>query len=162
METGFKLKSSNMDERMARKMGELKAFCMLGQELFQKGETALETAFGKEKVGEVISLLAKHQQEIETYMHATEFFDAMNEKAEKTRNKVGGMAETYIGDAWDDPTELCEWLGFFEGAAIVHFSLVYGKAEKAHVSEVMELAKSGMELHQNLLSDVTKTIQTLH
>jgi hypothetical protein len=151
-----------MNERMARKMGELKAFCMLGQELFQKGGAALENAFGKEKVIEIIAALSKQEEEIDTFIQTTEFADAMNEKAEKTRTKVGGMAETYIGEAWNDATELCEWLGFFEGAAIVHFSLVYGKAEKVSLSEVMSLTKAGMEFHQNLLENITETIQTLH
>lgn len=147
---------------MARKMGELKAFCVLGQELFAKGVPALETAFGNEKVTEIIESLKGHQKDIELFIETTAFADAMEEKAKKTIEKVGGMAQTYIGEAWDDPTELCEWLGFFEGAAIVHFSLVYGKAKKVLLSEVIELTQIGLELHKNLLQDVTKTIQTLH
>lgn len=146
---------------MARKMGELKAFCVLGQELFQKGGIALVSAFGKEKVEEVITTLSQQQKEIETIVSSFELSSVMEEKAKKTIEKVGGMAETYIGDAWDDATELCEWLGFFEGAAVVHFSLVYGKAEKTQITEGMELSKSGMEFHQHLLDDVTKIIQNL-
>jgi hypothetical protein len=151
-----------MDERMAKKIGELKAFCVLGQELFDKGGFALETAFGKEKVAEIIDSLKENQKDIELFILTTEFANAMEEKAAKTIEKVGGMAQTYIGEAWDDPTELCEWLGFFEGAAIVHFSLVYGKAKKVLLSEVIELTQTGLELHQNILRDVTSTIQTLH
>lgn len=146
---------------MARKVGEVKAFCVLGAELFEKGESALTPAFGESVVSETIEKLKLHTTKIDEAMDKTEFGSVMNEKAEKTKAKVGGMADTYIGEAWDDATELCEWLGFFEGAAIVHFSLVSGFAKKNNLLEIESLAHEGMILHQELLALVAKTIPTL-
>jgi hypothetical protein len=150
-----------MDEKMARKVGEIKAFCVLGAELFEKGKDALNSTFGEATISKTIEKLKAHATKIDEAMANTEFVSVMNEKAEKTKAKVGGMAETYIGDEWDNPTELCEWLGFFEGAAIVHFSLVLGKAEKAGRTELAEVAQGGMSLHQDLLQKVTDTIKRL-
>jgi hypothetical protein len=150
-----------MDEKMARKVGEIKAFCVLGAELWVKGKEALSPVFGETIVLETVEKLNAHATKIDEVMANTEWESAMNEKVEKTKAKVGGMAETYIGDAWDDATELCEWLGFFEGAAVVHFSLVLGKAERSGNTELLELSKEGMELHQNLLQKVTDVIRGL-
>ena len=146
---------------MAKKIGEIKAFCILGHNLFKKSENTLKKVFGKQKVEMITQDLLSCQQEIDIMLQNTDLYEVMNKKAVKTEAKVSKMADNYIGDKWDDPTELCEWLGFFEGAAIVHFSLVFGKAKKAKLRDLEDLTRRGIRLHKTLLDDVTKAIQNL-
>lgn len=150
-----------MDERMARKVGEVKAFTVLGIELFEKGKDALAVAFGAGTIDSTVEKLSNQLLQIDEAMKQTEFADLTDEKCKKTKVKVGGMADTYIGDAWDDATELCEWLGFFEGAALVHWSLVQGKAEVAKLEHIVALCQEGKNLHQELLQTVVDTIRNL-
>jgi hypothetical protein len=150
-----------MDERMARKIGEVKAFTLLGIELFEKGKGALEDVIGQNVLEDTITKLTSQLQQIDEVIEKSEFAEAVNEKAAKTKAKVGAMADAYIGDAWDDPTELCEWLGFFEGAAIVHFSLVFGLSGKANLPVIQKLTDEGVLFHQSLLHKVTQAIKSL-
>jgi len=47
-------------------------------------------------------------------------------KATATEEKLKKMRDLYVADQWDNATELMEWSGFFEGAAIVHWALMRG------------------------------------
>jgi hypothetical protein len=71
------------------------------------------------------------------------------------------MMELYVGDQWDNPAELLEWLGFFEGAALIHWKLVEGAASSLDETQLKELAQTGTDFHQNLLTTVAKTIREL-
>jgi hypothetical protein len=72
-------------------------------------------------------------------------------KAEKTGEKLMKMRDLYVGDEWDNATELMEWSGFFEGAAVVHWALVKGAAEALNDEGFIMLAQEGVNYHYELL-----------
>jgi hypothetical protein len=150
-----------MDERLAKKVGEIKAFNLLGIELLQKAETPLEIIFSAEELVAISDQLEIHLQKLNQEIENTNFLNVIEEKTTKTKEKVGSMQNTYIGDKWDDPIELCEWLGFFEGAAIVHFSLVKALAEQKNLGTIAHIAEDGATFHRNLLERVTVSIKKL-
>ena len=61
------------------------------------------------------------------------------------------MRDMYVGDQWDNTTELLEWSGFFEGAAVVHWALVRGAAEGMNDETLMTLAEEGKNYRYELL-----------
>ncbi len=139
-----------MNEFSAKKLGEVLAFATVSLDTLKQGEVALQEAFGIDLTNE---LTQKNQGHIETINQIAEKYDAtgiVNKKLEGTGTKLKRMRDTYIGDAWDNPTELLEWSGFFEGAAIVHWVLVAGLAETLNDQKIKNLANDALKLHRQL------------
>lgn len=145
-----------MNEFVGKKLGEVLAFSRLGVELFERGETALKTVF--EDYDRVVENFRKQAGEVEQAAAGGEVAGITADKAEATLGKLRGMMVTYIGDQWDNPAELLEWMGFFEGAAIVHWRLVEGAASELENDALHELAQFGVNLHDGLLTRAQEAI----
>jgi hypothetical protein len=143
-----------VNEFLARKIGEVVAFCREGAFLFEQGEQALSSVLPE--VATLRKELATHEKEL--LARTGELQSISEKKAHATQEKLSSMRDLYLADeqAWRDPAELLEWLGFFEGAALVHWSLIQGGAS----SDVAlpSLAERGIEFHRKLLEDVTSAI----
>jgi hypothetical protein len=72
-------------------------------------------------------------------------------KADKTAAKLMQMRDLYVGDQWDNATELMEWSGFAEGASIVHWALVRGCAEGLNDENLLTLAEEAVNWHYELI-----------
>jgi len=147
-----------MDDKVFRKMGEVLAFAKFGEDTMKKGQNAMTKAFGEEFVTDFNK---KNNAQIETLYeianaHGKE--NVMCEKSEKTFIKFEKMRDVYLHDEWNDAIEIMEWLGFFEGAAIVHWSLIIGLSTKLDMAELLDIAKQGKAFHQDLLHAVTSKI----
>lgn len=139
-----------MNEFSARKLGEVLAFCNAGIEIFKKGEGALKGLLNEE-YQQTINTLQEQAIEIESIANQAGVWEVTSKKAEGTKNKLLSMSEMYIGDEWDNPTELMEWFGFFEGAAIMHWELVEGSGQGLKDEHLESLANKNIEFHRNLL-----------
>jgi hypothetical protein len=71
------------------------------------------------------------------------------------------MRDLYVGDQWQNPTELLEWSGFFEGAAIVHASLLSGLAAEEGHEELKSFAKEFLSFHKQIFEDVDDHLFTI-
>lgn len=147
-----------MTEFSARKLGEVLAFSRVGAETMEKGRSALETVFGADTVGSLIETHKAQAAGIEKAAADAGMAEVTMAKAEGTGGKLRNMRDMYVGDEWDNPAELMEWLGFFEGAAVVHFSLVKGSGEALGNDEVKALADAGTDFHNRILHDVVRNI----
>lgn len=145
-----------MNEFVGKKLGEVMAFSQLGIELFERGEEALKTVI--EDYDRVVSDFGKQSEEIQQLAETHGVDEITMAKAEATGSKLRGMMETYIGDEWDNTAELLEWMGFFEGAALVHWKLVEGASTTLESDEMQELAQFGANLHQDLLGRAQEAI----
>ncbi len=138
-----------MTEFVQKKLGEVLAFCLVGQETVVKAGKPLSDLIGDEKVhrySERLAKIAAALGEMATELSRT--------KSEKTATKLRGLREAYIGEEWNNPTEVLEWLGFFEGAAIVHWFLILGSAEEHNDLKLATLAHSAVDLHRKSLANV--------
>lgn len=144
-----------MNEFAAKKLGEVLAFCNAGIEILKKGSVAV-TDF--EQVKNSSSHLSEQAGKIEKLAEKHGVGEITVAKSEKTAEKLLKMAELYIGDEWDNPAELLEWFGFFEGAAIIHWKLVEGVAKQIADQDMINLADSGVSLHTDLLAEVASEI----
>lgn len=149
------------NEFVAKKLGEVLAFAKIGEEVFERGRRALEEVFTEKGINEMLHSVSEHRVAIENLAQDMGTTDITIPKSEKTADKLREMLRLYVGEKWDNPTELLEWHGFFEGAAIIHWKLVQGAAEALDHVRLKELAKTGLEFHENFLSEVSKQIKNV-
>lgn len=149
-----------MNEFTARKIGEVLAFAQVGGESLAKGKAGFVEAFGADAFAKAQSENMGHAEEIMRISQNEAVRETVLAKAEKTAAKLRAMRELYLKeDDWQDATELLEWSGFFEGAAIIHWTLVAGAADKSGSMELKALADRGATMHHDLLHRAGEAIR---
>lgn len=148
-----------MDEKQAKKLGEVLAFASVGNATLEKANEAAREAFGIEEVDKLAAVNTDHMDRINSLADDLEVYKIVEAKHMKTSEKLTKMRDMYIGDDWDDPIELMEWMGFFEGAAIIHWALIDGVAKQIKNEELEELAKDASGFHTELLEVVGENIK---
>lgn len=150
-----------LNEFTAKKLGEVLSFAIVGKEIFEKGKDALGLVLTPEGVQGVWDSASGHVQAI-TELAMTEGSSEITlPKSEKTAAKLRQMLDLYVGDQWDNSAELLEWLGFFEGAALVHWKLVEGTGQALDDDKLKDISRMGVEFHHNLLTQVSEAIRNL-
>jgi hypothetical protein len=140
-----------MNEFVAKKLGEVLAFNRLESDTLSKGRTALVAALGEEKIADIEDRNRLHNESVMKVATDAGMIDTTLAKADKTTEKLMTMRDLYVGDQWDNATELMEWSGFAEGAAIVHWALVRGCAEGLNDETLLTLAEEAINWHYELL-----------
>ncbi len=149
-----------MNEFAAKKLGEVLAFNRVGTETLEKGRAALVEALGEEKILDMEEKNRIHGEEVMRIATEAGVIDTTLAKADKTGEKLTQMRDLYVGDQWDNATELLEWSGFFEGAAIVHWGLIKGVAEAINDENLMTLAEESVNWHYELLEMAEGQLET--
>lgn len=140
-----------MNEFTAKKLGEVLAFARVGTDTIERGRAALVAALGEERVLDIVEKNHMHGEGIMRIATDAGMIDTTLAKADKTEVKLKEMRDLYVGDQWDNATELLEWSGFFEGAAIVHWNLVKGAAQTLNDEGFLTLCEEGITWHYELL-----------
>ncbi len=140
-----------INEFVAKKLGEVLAFNRVGTETLEKGRAALVAVLGEERILDMEEHNKMHGETITKIATDAGVNETTFAKADKTSEKLRAMRDLYVGDQWDNATELLEWSGFFEGAAVVHWALVRGAAEALDHAALTVLASEGVDWHYELL-----------
>jgi hypothetical protein len=140
-----------MNEFVAKKLGEVLAFNNVGNDTLMRGKSALVEAIGEEKFNNIEEKNRIHGEAVIKVATEAGVIDTTLAKAEKTEAKLKAMRDLYVGDQWDNATELLEWSGFFEGAAIVHWALVKGCAQALNHEDLLLLCEEGINWHYESL-----------
>lgn len=140
-----------MEEFTVKKIGEVIAFAEIGLETFDRGRAAFEEVFGEDGFYQITRELKNQETELKDLVARAGEGEAALRKADGTKEKLRNMQDTYIGDEWDNPSELLEWSGFFQGAAIVHWKIVSGAAKKMNDTHLVSLAGSAINFYNELL-----------
>lgn len=148
-----------MNEFTAKKLGEILAFTDVGIETFTRGESAFGEVLGEDTVKQSEKTLRAQKDLIHTIADRASVLETVLTKLEKTSDKLRAMRDLYVGEEWSNPIELLEWSGFFEGAAVVHASLLQGAAEEIGHSELISVANECHSFHKQLFE---KAIELLH
>jgi hypothetical protein len=144
-----------MNEKLARKLGELLAFSQVGHDLFESNRESLISVWPADEVSLVTEENLGFGEQIKILAEKENMSETMLAKAEKTKAKLAQMQELYLaGDT--DPIEIMEWLSFFEGAAAAHGSLVLGMAQNN--KEVGSFAKELISFHRKIGEKVATTL----
>ncbi len=151
---------AGVDEQTARKMGEVLAFAKLGDETFKKGQESLSSVLGQKFLNEFFSQNDVQIDALYEIAGGGEIEERMCQNLEKTYEKLATMRGLYLKEEdWRDATEIMVWLGFFEGAAIVHWRLILGLSEKHKIAGLAELANKAINFHQSLFDSIQSSIQ---
>lgn len=140
-----------MNEFTAKKLGEVLAFAEVSIDTFEKGHDAMISVLSTDMVETVVSECQIHIDAIKKIAEQSGQQSVTLKKSEATILKLRAMRDLYVGEQWDNGTELLEWSGFFEGAAVVHWALVRGCAEQTENSDLIELSLSATNLHHKIL-----------
>lgn len=149
------------NEFVAKKLGEVLAFAVVGQETYERGSAALSEKLGAEKVADIASRLKNQEDSIRALAKELEVYDITNSKEEKTGAKLRQMRDLYVGDQWHNAVELMEWSGFFEGAGLVHYALIAGIATELQNETMNQIANEGNTLHQELLDQAHEELYSV-
>jgi hypothetical protein len=151
-----------MNDFTARKMGEVLAFAQIGGETVEKGGEALKSAFGEATVNAMGEVMKTQTVQLIELAGAVNVSDAVLKKAEATGAKLRSMRELYLKEEdWNDAAELLEWSGFFLGAAVVHWGLVQGAAEKLEWEDLKKTAGTARALYESFLDQTTEAIRKI-
>lgn len=148
-----------MNQFTAKKLGEVLAFTTMGLEILSRGRQALVKILGQNSVDALTKMTLEQQENIQDIAEQKNILEAVEKKAQGTEEKIRQMQSLYLQDKWDDESELLEWLGFFEGAALVHWKLVEGVAQHADDSYLSRIVNKGLTMHQALLFKVSEAIK---
>ncbi|MBX4187579.1 MAG: hypothetical protein KW793_00395 [Candidatus Doudnabacteria bacterium] len=148
-----------MNQFTAKKLGEVLAFTNIGLEILKQGKTALVKILGQNSVDALTKMNMEQVSNIQEIAEQKNMLSAVEQKAHGTEEKLRKMQALYLQDKWEDESELLEWLGFFEGAALVHWKLVEGVAQQSDDSFLSRLVNKGLTMHQALLFKVSEAIK---
>ncbi|MCE9628840.1 MAG: hypothetical protein K8Q91_02470 [Candidatus Vogelbacteria bacterium] len=140
-----------LNEFSAKKLGEVLAFSRVGIETLVKGRNALSPIL---EVGKTITTLEEDEKKVLALADAYAVTEIVTTKAESTGQKLRAMRDLYVAEQWDNQSELLEWFGFFQGAAIVHWGLVLGVGEGKTDEVIRDLASQALRVHEELLEKV--------
>ena len=143
-----------INEFLAKKIGEVIAFTRVGIDTLERAHAPLVSVLGEEKVQDILDRNRFHGEELLRITTDGGAVDTTLQKASKTEEKLKAMRDLYIKDEWDNPTEILEWSGFFEGAAIVHAGLIKGGAEALGNESLMTLCEEFVQYHYEILEMV--------
>jgi hypothetical protein len=148
-----------MDNFTARKLGEVLAFAQVGLETYEKGKVALVAATDADTVARSMDGAANIADRIAEFAAMHGLTEAVFAKADATTQKLRTMREVYLKEeGWQDPAEMCEWLGFFEGAGTVHWAVIAGAGDAMGSADLQAMSKDGAKLHHDLLHDIIEGI----
>lgn len=144
-----------MNDFGARKLGEVIAFLRLTTDTYSRSKTALLTVIEQAEYDDLVGQLADSEAGLLEIAKESDKGDATSSKAASTFEKLSKMRDLYIGDEWENPTEVYEWQSFASGAGIAHASLMMGVAQAMdddHLAVQIETA-------HNLFADMLEGIQ---
>lgn len=141
-----------MNDFVARKFGEVLAFAETFNNTVELGRQALGEELSPDEIKQLESASTDHASQIKQLVEAAGVSESTNKKAEATNAKLRQMRDLYIGDKWDELTEIYEWLGFYTGAAIVHWELIMGAGDGLGNAEVTELAGKAQGFYEDLMN----------
>ncbi|MCA9397554.1 hypothetical protein KC573_01890 [candidate division WWE3 bacterium] len=144
----------HIKEQAARKIGEVLAFSEIGLDLLERGETALENVFEADFLDDCTESFETQKEDLLRIASKLDVEQIVLDKADSTKNKVFSMQELYLKGEWDDAVEVLEWMGFFEGGALVHWGLIKGVADTHRIGQLTTVAEDALDFHQEFVRQI--------
>jgi len=149
-----------MNEKITKKVGEASAFAQVLEATYQANEKVMKELLGA-KAGAVVKAAASQKTALQSLCDEAGTVSILKPKAEKTAEKITRMGEMYVGNDWDDATEVLEWMSFFVGGAIVHWQLIAGAGEAMGHTALQRVADAGVVYYKELLDQLNMTATSI-
>ncbi len=150
-----------MNPTTAYKLGEVLAFARVGQDSITKAKEALSDVLKDDEIEDIRSTLKDFEQKIEEAIAAEDIADEVHEKSKTAEEKITKMRDTYLDGQWDDQSEVLEWMGFFSGAALVHWYLLSGAAEQMDDAKLTSMTKEAIGFYSNFFTNDEQLLKKL-
>lgn len=151
----------NPNTFVSKKLGEVHAFAIVGTDTLERAGAPLREVLGDEIVFDWIEKNTLYKNQIEITAKESGAGDTILKKSEATVEKLSAMRDMYIKDAWNNPTEVLEWLSFFFGAAYAHWGVVTGAAEAKNDAQFLGIAEDAMQAYYECLDTVAQELESI-
>ena len=142
-----------MNEKITKKVGEAFAFAHVLETTYKANESVMRQLLA-DYAEAVVTTAETQKAALQAICDEAGTTDILLPKVEKTTTKIINMGEMYVGDDWDDPAEVLEWMSFFVGGAIIHWQLIAGAGEAMGQAELQSTATEGVTYYQALMSQL--------
>jgi len=150
-----------MNKLTAKKAGELLAFAEIGIDTITKGRTILVAEMGEATVGDMEEKFRIHAAELKRLTEEAGVVEIVETQKNTTAQELVEMRDVYLENDWTNSTQLFEWMGFFEGASIVHWSFVRGSAQTSGKKPLLMLTEEAINYHYELLDKVVTELEAI-
>jgi hypothetical protein len=142
---------------VAGKMGEVLAFARIGADTLRKGRKGFAKMLTKDEVQSMAKFFKTLEKQVLLLAREGDATEEVEEEASEAQAKIIKMRNTYIGRKWDEANELLEWMGFYTGAALVHWYLIAGAAKALHFKDLSKVSREAIDFYTSLfVSDEKK------
>lgn len=148
-----------MKKVLAKKLGEVCAFAKVSLDTYTRGEEALTKVFDADYIKEIQQTNEETISQIESFMQDQDQKNVFEDYTYSAEQKITAMRKIYLDDKWDETDEVLEWLGFVEGSAAVHWSLVEELAAEEGYKEFDSIAAKMKSYHTQLLQKMAQAIK---
>jgi hypothetical protein len=143
-----------MNEKVVKKMAEVRAFVNLADKIVQNSGSNL-----REQFQDIVEALESIHEYSDYDISDESLKDVFDEKQLRTVAKLDKMMSLYIGDEWDNPIEVLEWLSFYSGSASAHASFTLGGLKESDSQDDnYNISKQLSEIFWDLLVKVKASL----
>lgn len=152
-----------MDTFLIKKLGEAFAFTRAFRDTLQKGKKGFLKIMDKKEFNSILTANESHIGSIMKVVEEHDIDEEVRERAARTEEKLNKMRAIYLPreNNFSDPVDVSEWMGFFEGAAYLHWVVVRDEAEKEGVDKLQKLADKAAEFHETILEQIASYIKRI-
>jgi hypothetical protein len=139
-----------MNTFISSKLGEVLAFARVGKDTVQTGREGFLKFISDNELEDISEKCESLENSISAFATKNNVTDDVEEAAEEAEEKITDMRDEYIDGEWDAPDEVLEWMGFYTGAALVHWHLIMGAAESMGNEGLRTLAADAVDFYSGL------------
>lgn len=147
-----------MREFGARRLGNVLGIERVGLDTIEKAREVFDEVFGNDKTSRMVLAMRHHAELLDRIIIDSGVSENSINESNLFINKLFQMRDLYVNDAWNSPVRISEWIGFFNGAALIHWKILRGVAEKEENDELKELSLKCLGFYEeglNSLSNIT-------
>lgn len=152
-----------MNSFLVLKLGEVFAFARASRDILQKGREGFLEIMDEKELEDLLSANETHIGEIMKVVAEGDIDEEVRSRAADTEEKLNKMRDMYLLKESDlsSGAKIADWMGFFEGAAYVQWSVVEDEAREEKMDDLRHLAAEASNLHENLLEKIAAYVKTL-
>lgn len=152
-----------MDPFLIKKLGEAFAFTRAFRDTLQKGKKGFLKIIEKKEFENLLSKNEAHIGSIMKIVAEHDIDDEVRERAARMEEKLNKMRGVFLPREknFSDPLDVSEWMGFFEGAAYLHWIVVRDEAEKKKTGDLQVLANKAADFHETVLEQIASYIKRI-
>lgn len=150
-----------MNTFVSEKLGEVLAFSRAGKDTLEKGKKAFLGSIDEISLATLGKQFEEIESSIATLVTAENVSVAAFETAKHSADTITAMRDTYIEGKWSEESELLEWMGFYTGAALVHWQLIAGAAESLKHERLITLSTTAIAFYRALFVSDEKLLRKL-